>query len=85
MGMGVGPLPAASLDRHVGTMDPDEAAVFRLVMRRLDGVYLAHVNKAPGKPAGKPVRGVPPVTTAEPTVDHSRTFSRADFRAMTGR
>lgn len=38
IGMAVGPIPAASIDRHGG------GALFRRVIRAMDRVYLAHVR-----------------------------------------
>lgn len=37
--MNVGPIPAASIDRQ------EQGALFRRVIRAMDGVYLAHVRR----------------------------------------
>jgi hypothetical protein len=39
-----GPLPAASIDRHVAGWDGEEAAFFRRVMFALDDVWYRHQN-----------------------------------------
>ena len=44
VGMGIGPIPAASIDRHTASWSPCEAALFRRVIRALDAVYLRHVR-----------------------------------------
>lgn len=48
IGMGVGPIPASSIDRHTATWDHDDADMFRTCIRAMDGVYMAHVNKSGG-------------------------------------
>lgn len=40
LGMATGPIPAASIDRHTAGWPRDDAAMFRRVMRALDGAYL---------------------------------------------
>lgn len=54
IGMVPGPLPAASIARHVQGWDTAEADRFRQVMRALDAVFMAERN-TDGKPQGKVV------------------------------
>ena len=44
LGMAIGPIPAASIDRQ------NEGPLFRRVIRAMDGVYLAHVRGVPDVP-----------------------------------
>jgi hypothetical protein len=37
---GIGPIPAATLDRHTRDWPPEEAELFRFVMRSMDRAYL---------------------------------------------
>lgn len=53
----VGPIPAASIDRHVVGWEPYEAAVFRRVIRAADWEFLQVTNK---------VNQAPPVSNPEP-------------------
>lgn len=67
VGMGVGPIPSASIDRYVDRhgFSVDEEEEFRYLIRRLDGVYLdfrSPQKKAPSVPpppgkAKKALRG----------------------------
>lgn len=54
IGMAPGPLPAASIARHVQGWDQTEAERFRQVMRALDAVFLAE-RPTDGKPKPKVV------------------------------
>lgn len=62
IGMTLGPIPAASIDRRAAGMNEDEADRFRRVLRALDGVYLAENRDKDGKGAapGKIVGVVKP-------------------------
>lgn len=46
IGMTIGPIPAASIERHTADWPDDDAEMFRVCMRRMDSVYL---NYKPGK------------------------------------
>jgi hypothetical protein len=41
-GVGIGPIPAASIARHVTGWPLNEARVFRRVIRAMDRVYMTH-------------------------------------------
>lgn len=44
----LGPIPAASIDRHAATLDDHERTLFRSVMIAMDRVYLRHVHPDQG-------------------------------------
>lgn len=51
IGMGVGPVPAASIARHTAGWGVDEAERFRCCIRAMDRAYLEAINPGPdGKP-----------------------------------
>lgn len=64
IGMAPGPLPAASIARHVAGWDSAEAERFRQVMRALDQVFLAE-RPTDGKPKGKVVGVLTPAVMRE--------------------
>lgn len=45
IGMGIGPIPASEIDRHVAGWDCEDAEVFEFCIRRMDEAYLMHQNK----------------------------------------
>lgn len=45
IGMGMGPIPASQIDRHVAGWDAEDAEAFEYCMRRMDEVYLMNQNK----------------------------------------
>jgi hypothetical protein len=45
IGMGLGPIPASAIDRHVAGWSDEDAEVFEFCIRRLDEVYLMAQNK----------------------------------------
>jgi hypothetical protein len=51
-GQVVGPVPKASVDRHVAGWPPGEAATFRAAVHAMDDVYLGHLRRggAPEEP-----------------------------------
>ena len=44
IGFSVGPIPAASIARHVAGWDEADALIFRRVIRAMDEVYLRHAE-----------------------------------------
>jgi len=50
MSMSVGPIPAASIDRHIAGWSDDDAGMFRAVIRAMDRVYLQHSRSDPDAP-----------------------------------
>jgi len=47
---GPGPIPSASISRHVDGWSEDEADTFRFVIRRMDHAYLGHLSPAAEAP-----------------------------------
>src|SRR5690554_1936865 len=47
IGMVAGPIPKASIDRHVEGWSHDEADMFRACMRAMDSVYLSNAENGP--------------------------------------
>lgn len=45
-GMGVGPIPASVIDRHVEGWHYEDAEIFEVCMREMDDVYMAALNKS---------------------------------------
>ncbi len=45
IGMGIGPIPASAIDRHVAGWCDEDAEVFEFCIRRMDEAYLMHQNK----------------------------------------
>ena len=43
--MGVGPIPASAIDRHVAGWCCDDAEMFEVCIREMDGAYLMKSNK----------------------------------------
>ena len=74
MGMGAGPIPAASISRHTAGWPRDEAEVFRYIIRSLDDVYLKSVNKQKGKGGKSPN-----------VVQAGEVFTKEKFRAGLGK
>ena len=64
IGMGVGPIPASSIDRHTASWDYDSADMFRACIRAMDGAYMAHVNKS-GSDTDNGDQGSKPMTAQE--------------------
>lgn len=64
IGMGVGPIPASSIDRHTASWDYDSADMFRACIRAMDGAYMAHVNKS-GSGTDNGDQGSKPMTAQE--------------------
>ncbi len=56
--MAAGPIPHASIERHVEGWQPDDAEMFRYCIREMDAVYLSH------KPSKTPV--MPPQENLTP-------------------
>ncbi|WP_425454224.1 hypothetical protein [Pelagibacterium sediminicola] len=50
IGMGLGPIPAASIDRHVAGWPGADAQAFRQAIRAMDALYLKHHAKEPDVP-----------------------------------
>lgn len=46
IGMGVGPIPASAIDRHVAGWGYEDAELFEFCIRRMDGVYLMRQNSS---------------------------------------
>lgn len=44
IGMGVGPIPASAIDRHVAGWSYEDAEVFEFCIRRMDEAYLMKSN-----------------------------------------
>lgn len=44
IGMGVGPIPASAIDKHVAGWGYEDAEMFEICIRELDGVYLMRAN-----------------------------------------
>jgi len=51
IGMGVGPIPASAISRHVAGWSDEDAEIFEFCMRRMDEVYLMKSNKSDETPA----------------------------------
>ena len=49
IGFGVGPIPAASIDRRSVHMDADEAEMFRKCIRAMDAEYLKYIAEQNGQ------------------------------------
>ena len=45
IGMGIGPIPASIIDRHVAGWGYEDAELFEFCIRRMDEVYLMKSNK----------------------------------------
>lgn len=69
IGMGVGPIPASAIDRHVAGWHYEDADMFRAVIRAMDGVYLEMANRRDD----------------EPKADSEPTSARDAFRGAFGR
>ncbi len=44
IGMGIGPIPAHAIDRHVAGWEDEDAEVFEFCIRRMDEAYLMRSN-----------------------------------------
>lgn len=44
IGLGIGPIPASAIDRHVAGWADDDADAFEFCIRRMDEVYLMKSN-----------------------------------------
>lgn len=49
--MGIGPIPASAIDRHVAGWSYEDAELFEHCIREMDGVYLMRQNKTEQSPA----------------------------------
>lgn len=45
IGMGIGPIPAGAIDRHVAEWEYEDAELFEHCIRRMDEVYLMRQNQ----------------------------------------
>ena len=50
IGMGIGPIPASHIDRHIAGWNYEDAEVFEFCIRRMDEVYLMQQNKSEEPP-----------------------------------
>lgn len=58
IGMGIGPIPASFIDRHVQGWLLEDAEMFEYCIRQMDEAYLMTSNKTESEPAIAP--GPPP-------------------------
>lgn len=56
IGFGLGPIPASAIDRHVAGWSYEDAEVFELCIREMDGVYMRKQN---GSGDDTPTEGSP--------------------------
>lgn len=48
--MGIGPIPASAIDRHVAGWGYEDADIFEFCIRRMDEAYLMKSNKTDDTP-----------------------------------